>query len=81
MMAFFSKIKKGIREQEIEVKVNSILTSISLDFNNFTYQEQAGILVKAIEKLKEIKTDEKNQALKLIDDIDQSLEILNKFKV
>jgi hypothetical protein len=76
MMVFFSKIKKGIREQEIEVKVNSILASICLDVNNFTYQEQAGILVKAIEKLKEIKTEEKNEALKLIDDIDQSLEIL-----
>jgi hypothetical protein len=75
-MVFFSKLKKESREQEVEVKVNSILTSISLDFNNFTYQEQAGILVKAIERFKEIKTEEKNEALKLINEIDQSLEKL-----
>ena len=75
-MGYFKKLKKESREQEIEVKVNSILTSISLDFNNFTYQEQSGILVKAIERFKEIKTEEKNEALKLINDIDQSLEQL-----
>jgi hypothetical protein len=76
MMVFFSNMKKKSREQEIEVKVNQILTSISLDFNNFTYQEQAEILVKAIERYKEIKTEEKNEALKLVNEIDECFKLL-----
>jgi len=75
-MVFFSNLKKKSREQEVEVKINSILTSISGDVNNFTHQEQVAILVGTLEKYKERKSKERDEALGFANDIDQSLEKL-----
>lgn len=76
MMGFFKNLKKKSREQEIEVKINSILTSLSGDVNNFTHQEQVAILVGTLEKYKERKSKERDEALEFANDIDQSLEKL-----
>lgn len=75
-MVFFRNLKKKSREQEVEVKINSILTSISGDVNNFTHQEQVTILVGTLERYKERKSKERDEALEFANDIDQSLENL-----
>jgi hypothetical protein len=72
-MGFFSGLKKKSREQELEVKVNSILTSISGDVNDFTNMEQVTILAMAIKKHIERKTKERDDSLVLAEDIEQSL--------
>jgi hypothetical protein len=67
---------KKSREQEIEVKVNSILTSIIDDVNSFTHREQSIIVKKVFERFQEIKNQEVENKQTIIDEIKESLKIL-----
>lgn len=73
-MMWFSSKKS--REQEIEVKVNSILTSIIDDVNSFTHREQSIIVKKVFERFQEIKNQEIENKQTIIDEIKESLKIL-----
>ncbi len=73
-MMWFSSKKS--REQEIEVKVNSILTSIIDDVNSFTHREQSIIVKKVFERFQEIKNQEVENKQTIIDEIKESLKIL-----
>jgi hypothetical protein len=67
---------KKSREQEIEVKVNTILTSIIDDVNSFTHREQSIIVKKVFERFQEIKNQEVENKQTIIDEIKESLKIL-----
>lgn len=73
-MMWFSSKKS--REQEIEVKVNTILTSIIDDVNSFTHREQSIIVKKVFERFQEIKNQEVENKQTIIDEIKESLKIL-----
>lgn len=73
-MMWFSSKKS--REQEIEVKVNTILTSIIDDVNSFTHREQSIIVKKVFERFQELKNQEVENKQTIIDEIKESLKIL-----
>jgi hypothetical protein len=75
-MGVFSNFKQKSREQEIDIKINSLLTSVSGDVNNFTHQEQVEILVSTLSRYKARKEKEMNEALEFANDIEQSLKQL-----
>jgi len=60
-MEIFKKYKKKDRENEIKLKVNQILTSITEDKNNFNEEEQVGIMMMVCDRYREVKTDEMKQ--------------------
>ena len=75
-MLFFNKWKKKSREQEIEIKIGSILVSLKDDINNFNHIEQSIIIKSVYERFKEAKIKEKQLTLDLVFEINESLKIV-----
>lgn len=75
-MGFFSKWKKKSRQQEIENKIGSLLSSIQNDVNDFNHIEQAIIVKSLFERFKEAKLKDKQLSLDLTFEINESIKIL-----
>lgn len=76
MTSIFSRYKKKSREQEIEIKIGSLLASLKDDINNFNHVEQAVIVKTFFDRFKEAKVKEKQLTLDLVFEITESLKIV-----
>jgi hypothetical protein len=64
------------REKEIELKINTVLSSVLNDTNDFNSQEQAFIVKTVQDRFKAIKSKERQNALDLANEITESLKQL-----
>lgn len=65
------------RQHEIEIKVNSLLKSITEDsINQFTHDEQSQLVVLLVERFKDKKSRERQDAMNLANEITISLKRL-----
>ncbi len=70
------KIKS--RENDVRLKVNTLLKSIYDDTDEFTHDEQATIIKSMLQQHKDSKAKQRQDALNLANEITLSLKLLNQ---
>jgi hypothetical protein len=72
-MELFKKLTRKSRQAEVRMKVNSILTDLEEDKNNFTESEKVSIMIAVCERYREVKTEEMTTKYKSAHEIKDAL--------